>query len=544
MTRVLVVGPGPARIDVDACASVPALRLAERLAAEGVTVSVVDASPASALLWPDPDSSLGVHGRRYLRALDAEAIGRIAAAERVDSVAIDEAGDFVLRALTSSGFFGPFYGSTPEEILARKSASRMVEPRSNAKMPPPRVPAKTTSRVLLVGPRERRSSACAAIRLAARAAARFGWDVAVVTEVPGTGAESYARVHVGRTLEEVVAEEAPDRVVHGFGSDPEQGSETFAEPTPNAIELHVLFVADGERARLVGTFEHVERAAVHADDAAAVYPAFRIDEPTLRVVEERATALVRGRKGLVTTRWSVDRELTALGVASGVTMHALSLGLVLGADLVADALGAVLGRAIDLSPAAVPRHVAVEEHVFPFTQRTAGDVVDTQLGRASRSIGSVLSIAETTALAYVGALSAMGAPVRRPRPNEVQRVLLSCDEERASELADVGKRLFALGFDVSATEPVGHWLKKLRVPHAVVASPDEIMGGARRLAAVVAAGTGERDRALRRAALSEKITCFTTIDLARLAVVALEQGDDGTPLALEDWAARSAAAPT
>ncbi len=309
------------------------------------------------------------------------------------------------------------------------------------------------------------------------------------------------------------------------------------EAPPGSVEIHVLVMTDARRARMLGTFEHVEHAPVHADDAAAVFPSLSAPETTLRAAEEESlrVAVASGARGIVTVRWALGSELVSLGVTGGVTTHALSLGLATGTDPVAEAARIALGEEVSTAPAPLPRHVAVEEHVFPFSETGA---TDTRLDRGPLSTGSVLALGETVERAYARALAAMGVSLQRPRGEAA--VLLAGGDEHASALADVGRRLFALGFDVLATEEAARWLARVRVRHRVADDASSLVAR-RAVAAVVAATSREHPEAraeLRRAALVAGVPCFTTIDLVRVAVRALEQDDGALHVrALDDWLA-------
>jgi hypothetical protein len=401
---------------------------------------------------------------------------------------------------------------------------------------------------VIVGPGPVRAGhgaeASVATLLAAREAARLGHVVTVVSAREGTDADSAAEIPEGAA-----------HVFLGFGAEPariaelaSRGSDVGARyvararelegppPPPNAVELHVVVLADGTRGKVVGTFEHVERAQVHAEDAAAVFPSLAVDEASLFAAEERAVSLASelGVKGIYTARFAVTGGSAVLSsVAAGVTTHALSLGLILGTDLVADAVRVALGAPVDMRPTALPRHVAVEEHVFPFAALGASD---TRLDRRPRSTGSVLALGETVARAYARALAAMGVSLRRPGPGGERAILLAGAEAHAADLADVGRRLYALGFELVATDEAAGWLARTRVPHVRSGDPAGLVSR-RGVVAIVA--TSDRDADLRRAALVAGVTCFTTVELVKVAAKALELDDAAIRevRALEDWAA-------
>lgn len=460
----------------------------------------------------------------------AEAAGLVAGvvlARLLDGAAIEEAvAGARPRSERASRFsrapsFGDGGGGAPLAI-PRSLGGRLVASKAAAPVAPP------SRGIVLVGPSAPRpghgDEASAACRRATEIARGAGRDVLVVTERCDVGA--------GGVAPEELSGGAAGETWRGFGAAP---GESAADATRggDAIELHVILLASGGVAKLAGTFEHVERG-VHPSDAAAVFPSLVVSETALRAAEESALAhaCTLPSKGIVTVRFAVtpgdDGAPALLGVEEGVTTHVLSLEHVLGVDLVSIAARLALGEALDLEPLPVPRHVAVEEHVFPFAELGAAD---TKLGARPRATGTVLGIARTVGRAYAKALRAMGVDLRAPEDGERLRVLLAGAPSHSLLLADLARRLYALGFDLATTAEAAVWLDRRRVPHAVEAQPARAVA-ARRYHAVVAPGEGAE---LRRAALEAQVACFTTVELVEIAVRALEEGTTRPPTSLASW---------
>lgn len=371
----------------------------------------------------------------------------------------------------------------------------------------PSIPSRSKERILVTGPER-------ALGRAVREIDRLGHEPVAL----GRSELHPFRTYFGESLEAVRSLERPDAIL-----DLEPRDEGEGIAPDDAVELHVLAIADGTNAQILGTFEHVERSSVHPDDAAAVFPSLRIDETRIRDAEDKTTALVKSAQGLVTARFALGDTsgCELLGITHGVTTHMLSLAAILEIDLVATAVRVMLGAPVPAAPA-TPPHVAVEEHVFPFSALGASDPL---LDRRARSTGSVLAIAETVQEAYARALASMGVHLRRSGGP----FLLSGPSEVGSILADLGRRLFALGFDLVATPAVATWLEKVRVPHRKADLSDPI-ALARTCAGIVAADPS--DGPLRHAALVAAVPCFTTVDLARVAVLALERQGSSDTLAV------------
>jgi carbamoyl-phosphate synthase large subunit len=496
MKRVLVVGPGPRRLGDPGDTSSHAADAADAFAAAGDEVVVVDCSPTSALLWSSH--------RRYVEPLTAETIARIVEIERIDAVCAPAARvrDAISTAPVNWIDAGPAH--TPAPLPAGPPLVLIGPDPSTLPAPGATIP----------GPAEHVADvAAAARRLASREAARRGRTL----RVGAAGAVDFAPTFLARARMHERA--AP----------------------PGTTEIHVLVLTDAPnaRARVLGTFEHVEHAPVHAADAAAVFPSLSASETALRSAEEQSVALAieSGARGIVTVRWALGASPSLLGLTGGITAHVLSLGLATGVDLVAESVRLALGEPFDTSPSPTPSHVAVEEHVFPFADVGASD---TRLDRGPFSTGTVLALGDTIERAYLRALAAMGVSLHRPREASSSAVMLAGGDEHASALADVGRRLFAIGFEILATEEAARWLTRMRIRHRVASDAASLVLR-REVAALVAATSSEHPSAraeLRRAALVARVPCFTTIDLTRVAVRALEQESNDLPRALEDWITR------
>lgn len=498
-----------------------------------------------AMDWIDP-ALWGVAGlARGVRA--GALLAELASGKALtEALRLAEGASASLATRVPSFDFEPFpsVDRTPSGVA--KSCGGVVTDHGTAPIPPA-----SARRVVLVGPGPLRAShgpeATLAVRLAAREARRLGCEVVVVSDREGAGAEVDAhRVHRTSDVAAAVhAEGDPADVLVGFGADPARRGAVRASDVPStptsstsppigdAVEVHVVVLTDGAKAEVVGSFEHVERAAIAARDACAVFPAFSVDEATLLSAEAEALEVAKksGARGLVTACFAFEGPRhTLVDVEYGVTTHALSLALVADPDLVAEALRVALGAQIRGSGRLLPRHVAVEEHVFPFA---ALGVTDTRLDRKARASGSVLAVGETVARAYGRALHAMGATLQRPPLGQRAKVVLAGGPSDGPVLAELGRKLYALGFDLVASGAAADWLARTRVPHAPTADAENLV--ARREVVAVAA-TAEPQATLRYAALVAGVTCFTTAPLLRIAVRALElEPDDAPPRALEDW---------
>ena len=168
--------------------------------------------------------------------------------------------------------------------------------------------------------------------------------------------------------------------------------------------------------------------------------------------------------------------------------------------------------------------VAVKEAVFPFARFPAVDVVP---GPEMRSTGEVMGLDEDFARAF--AKSQLAAGVRLP---ESGTVFISVKDDDKAAMVAPARRLRELGYGIVATGGTARFLRSSGVacgeirkvlegsPHVVdaigngeIALVFNTTGGAR---------TVSDSSSLRRAALTGRVPCYTTVAGARAAVRAME----------------------
>jgi carbamoyl-phosphate synthase large subunit len=185
----------------------------------------------------------------------------------------------------------------------------------------------------------------------------------------------------------------------------------------------------------------------------------------------------------------------------------------------------------------VPPYFSIKEAVFPFNKFPG---VDPILGPEMRSTGEVMGVGRTFGEAMLK--SQLGAGSRLPTKGTVVLTVKNGDKARA---IDVARDLVALGFSVVATKGTAAAFSAAGIPVKVV---NKVKDGRPHIVDMVKAGeiqlvfttvdetrTAIADsRAIRTAALANRITYYTTMAGAEAATEALKHGEDLTVWSVQE----------
>src|SRR3954468_8117389 len=301
---------------------------------------------------------------------------------------------------------------------------------------------------------------------------------------------------------------------------------------PDAIEVDVDVVADGQDVVIGGVMEHIEEAGIHSGDSACCLPPYSLPPATVEAIKTQARALARELdvRGLMNVQFAVPRDgrgIFILEVNPRASRTVPFVSKVTGVPLAKVAARIAAGKTLkEMGIVEVtPKHVAVKEAVFPFA-KFAG--VDTILGPEMRSTGEVMGIATTFAAAF--GKSQIGAGTRLPMRGTA---FISVQNSDKANAVGVAKGLVDLGFEVLATRGTHEFLKaqgitvdrinKVREgrPHCV----DRILDGGIHLVINTTAGAEaiKDSFPIRRNALLKGIPYYTTMSAARAAVGAIAE---------------------
>ena len=172
-----------------------------------------------------------------------------------------------------------------------------------------------------------------------------------------------------------------------------------------------------------------------------------------------------------------------------------------------------------------PPYYSVKEAVFPFIKFPG---VDTILGPEMKSTGEVMGVGSTFAEAFVK--SQMGAGVKLPAGGTAFLSVRNADKVKAEEIA---RTLLALGFAIVATKGTAAHLEKVGIAvtpvNKVLEGRPHIVDMIKNRDITLIINTVEEDKrsirdswAIRNAALTGRITYYTTIAGARAACMGMQ----------------------
>ena len=526
--KALVVGSGPIRIgqgiEFDYCSVHAAWALGE----EGVSSIMVNSNPET--VSTDFDTS----DRLYFEPLDEESLldilenealaGDGAELEFPPSIVQFGGQTAINLSQTLDSVEMPILGSSARSIDIASDRHLFEEFLARTGIPNPP------------------GAAVSSLEQALNVAQRVGYPVLV--------RPSY--VLGGRAMEIVQnATELVRYMTHAFEAG--MGRRVLIDKYFEGREVEVDAVCDGENVLIPGIMEHVERAGVHSGDSMAIYPGLTLTEAEVDTIVDYTTRIGRELqvKGLMNIQYVVvggaayrspatnqdggnqNTQVFVIEVNPRASRTIPFISKVTGVPMIRLAIKAMLGKSITEAGYEGglwkrQKLVAVKAPVFSMSKLSG---VDTYLGPEMKSTGEVMGIDTNFSSAVAKALIASGMML----PEKGSILLTIADRDKADavpmirQLAETGYGLFAtagtagmirgLGIDAFAI-PKAHTGER---PNTV----DIIADGT--VSAVVNTIEGDRESLedgfeIRRAAVDQRIPCFTSLDTARAAVESLIGG--------------------
>jgi len=299
----------------------------------------------------------------------------------------------------------------------------------------------------------------------------------------------------------------------------------------DATEVDVDAVCDGERVLIGGIMEHIEEAGVHSGDSACSLPPFSLSPVLQQELRRQTRAMAKGLDvvGLMNVQFAIQNgTIYVLEVNPRASRTVPYVSKATGLPLAKIAARCMVGRTLrgqEVGEEVIPPYYSVKEAVFPFIKFPG---VDTILGPEMKSTGEVMGVGATFAEAFVKSQLAAGATI--PASG---RVLLSVRDEDKAKTLECARIFAAAGYSLCATRGTAAYLAAggLEVtpvnkvaegrPHIV----DMIKNGEVNLIV----NTVEPKRSaiqdsysIRRSALQQRVTYYTTIAEARAACVGIQ----------------------
>ena len=301
-------------------------------------------------------------------------------------------------------------------------------------------------------------------------------------------------------------------------------------------EVEVDAVCDGKEVFVPGIMELVERTGVHSGDSTSVYPPFSISQKVRDTIADYTTRLGLGIGivGLFNIQFIVDKndDVFVIEVNPRASRSVPFLSKSTGCGLVGIATKAMLGvslREQGITEIRLPdrKRWYVKAPAFSFAKLTG---MDAYLSPEMKSTGEAIGYDKRLNRALYKALQAAGIPMLN-----YGTVLVTVADEDKEETLPLVKRFRDIGFNIEATTCTADFLrshgirvKKLANIHeGSEETLDSIRSGhvsyiinTRAILSGIHYESGEK---LRRCAVDNGVTTFTSLDTVRIVLDVLEE---------------------
>ena len=499
--KIIIIGGGPNRIgqgiEFDYCCVHAALALRE----SGYETIMINCNPET--VSTDYDTS----DRLYFEPVTMEDVLEIIRTENPWGVIVQYGGQTPLKLAKELAQEGaPIIGTLPDDIDAAEDRERFqkIIENLNLKQPPNRTARNPKQAIML--------------------AEEIGYPL-VVRPSYVLGGRAMEIVHEKHDLERYMREavkvsnESPvllDRFLN------------------DAIEIDIDAISDGKSVVVAGIMEHIEQAGVHSGDSACSLPPYSISKKMQKqlITQTKLMAKALNVIGLMNVQFAIQNEdIYVLEVNPRASRTVPFVSKAIGrplAKIAAEVMAGKTLKSLNLLTEIEPNFFSVKEAVFPFIKFPG---VDTILGPEMKSTGEVMGIGKTFVEAYIK--SQLGASTSLPKSG---KAFISVRQEDHKNVIDIAKSLNNLGFKLVATKGTAKVLKQNNLdvipvnkvaegrPHIVdMIKNDEID---------FIVNITENKKAIadsyeiRRNALQNKVTYYTTLFGARAACKAMDYSNE------------------
>jgi carbamoyl-phosphate synthase large subunit len=218
---------------------------------------------------------------------------------------------------------------------------------------------------------------------------------------------------------------------------------------PNAIEMDVDAVSDGEQVVIGGIMQHIEQAGIHSGDSACSLPPYSLNENIQDQMRDicKKMALELGVRGLMNVQLALqDEKIYVIEVNPRASRTIPFVSKCIGTSLAKIAARCMVGQTLHeqgFTQEIVPTYFSVKEAVFPFNKFPG---IDPILGPEMKSTGEVMGVGTTFAEAYGKA--ELGASDEIPSKG---CAFVSVRERDKDQIPALAESLDALGFELIAT---------------------------------------------------------------------------------------------
>ncbi|MDO4622053.1 MAG: carbamoyl-phosphate synthase large subunit [Eubacteriales bacterium] len=301
-------------------------------------------------------------------------------------------------------------------------------------------------------------------------------------------------------------------------------------------EVEVDAICDGQDVFVPGIMELVERTGVHSGDSISVYPTYSISDKVKGTILQytKKLGLGIGIVGLYNIQFIVDPEdnvyIIEVNPRSSRTVPFLSKAT--GYSLADIATLAILGVSLKeqgifrLYPEERERW-CVKAPAFSFAKLKG---MDAYLSPEMKSTGEAIGYDNTLHRAMYKALLASGVKLQN-----YGTVIVTLADEDKEEALPLVRRFYDMGFNIEATTMTCEFLKehgvKTRLRHKLSEGSEEVLDSIRagyvsyviNTRAILSGVHYEDGAAIRRCAIENNVTMFTSLDTVKVFLDVLEE---------------------
>lgn len=309
-----------------------------------------------------------------------------------------------------------------------------------------------------------------------------------------------------------------------------------------AIEVDVDAICDGKNVLIGGIMEHIEQAGIHSGDSSCSLPTFSLNERIRDQLRQQMQkmALELGVIGLMNAQFAIQGDdIYVLEVNPRASRTVPFVSKAIGIPLAKIAAKCMAGMSLaqqGFTQEIIPKHFSVKQPIFPFVKFPG---VDPMLGPEMKSTGEAMGIGKTFSEAYAKGQLSVGNII--PRSG---RAFLSVREADKRRVAEVGKLLINLGFEIVATRGTAKVLQEAHIP---CQSVNKVADGRPHIVDMIKndeidfiINTVEGERAygdsfaIRRNAMQHKVYYTTTLAGGKAACLALQYDGEISIIRLQD----------
>ena len=415
--KILVLGGGPNRIgqgiEFDYCCVHAALAMRE----DGYETIMVNCNPET--VSTDYDTS----DRLFFEPVTLEDVLEIVRLERPVGVIVQFGGQTPLklaRALEAEGV--PIIGTTPDAIDRAEDRERFQQ---------------MIDKLGLLQPMNATARSADEAELLAK---KIGYPLVV--------RPSY--VLGGRAMEIVYKQEELRQYMKTAVQVSDDSPVLLDFFLPNAIEMDVDAISDGDHVVIGAIMQHIEQAGIHSGDSACSLPPYSLSESVQNQMRDICKKMAQelGVRGLMNVQLALqDDKIYVIEVNPRASRTIPFVSKCIGTSLAKIAARCMVGQSLadqGFTKEIIPSYFSVKEAVFPFNKFPG---IDPILGPEMKSTGEVMGVGQTFAEAYGKA--ELGANDEIPVSGSA---FLSVRERDKHSVAELAKKLLDLDFRLVATK--------------------------------------------------------------------------------------------